>query len=72
MYDVAIVLPALFYAMANSAEPWRTRLIITAYVLAALWMPIVAIAWFNPLAIITLGGTALCAVALYRSECAAA
>ncbi len=68
MYDVTIALPALFYAMANMAEPWRTRLIITAYLLAAMWMPIVALVWFNPLAIVTLGGTALCAVALYRSE----
>ncbi len=68
MYDVAIVLPALFYAMAHLTEPWRTRLIVTAYLLAAVWMPIVAVAWFNPLAIITLGGTALCAVALFRSE----
>jgi hypothetical protein len=68
MYDVTIALPALFYGMANMPEPWRTRLIVAAYLLAALWMPIVATAWFNPLVIITLGGTALCAVALYRSE----
>jgi hypothetical protein len=65
MYDVAIVLPALFYAMAKLAEPWRTRLIVAAYLLAALWMPIDAAIRFNPLAIITLGGAALCAVALY-------
>lgn len=65
MYDAAIVLPALFYAMATLAEPWRTRLIVAAYLLAALWMPIDAAIRFNPLAIITLGGAALCALALY-------
>lgn len=66
MYDAAIVLPALFYAMAKLAEPWRTRPIVAAYLLAALWMPIDAAIRFNPLAIITLGGAGLCAVALYR------
>jgi len=65
VYDAAILLPALFYAMATIVEPWRTRLIVAAYLLAALWMPIDALLWFNPLAIITLGGAALCAVALY-------
>ena len=58
MYEAAIVLPALFYAMAKVAEPWRTRLIVAAYLLAALWMPIDAAIRFNPLAIITLGGAA--------------
>jgi hypothetical protein len=66
MYDGAIVLPALFYAMAKLEEPWRTRLIVAAYLLAALWMPIDAAIRFNPLAIITLGGAALCVVALFR------
>ncbi len=65
MYDATLMLPALFYAMAKLAEPWRTRLIVAAYLLAALWMPIDAAIRFNPLAIITLGGAALCAVALY-------
>ena len=73
MYDAAIVLPALFYAMAKVAEPWRTRLIVAAYLLAALWMLIDAAIRFNPLAIITLGGAALCVVsALPQSETAAA
>ncbi len=65
MYDATIVLPALFYAMARLAEPWRTRLIVAEYLLAALWMPIDAAIRFNPLAIVTLGGAALCAVALF-------
>jgi len=65
MYEVGLALPALFYAMVNVAEPWRTRLIVGAYLLAALWMPIDALIWFNPLAIVTLGGIILCGVALY-------
>jgi hypothetical protein len=67
MYDATIVLPALFYAMAKFAEPWRTRLIVATYLLAALWMPIDAAIRFNPLAIITLGGAAIYVVALYRN-----
>ena len=55
MYEVGLALPALFYAMVNLAEPWRTRLIVAAYLLAALWMPLDALKWLNPLAIITLG-----------------
>ena len=68
MYEVGLALPALFYAMVNVVEPWRTRLIVGAYLLAALWMPIDALIWFNPLAIITLGGTILCGVSLYARE----
>ena len=62
---MGLALPALFYAMVNLAEPWRTRLIVAAYLLAALWMPIDALMRFNRLAIITLGGPILCGVALY-------
>ena len=36
------------------------------YLLAALWMPIDALISVNPLAIVTLGGAALCAIALYN------
>lgn len=59
-YDVAIILPALFYAMSDLTEPWRTRLVVAAYLLAAAWMPIVLVAKFNTLALLTLGGTVLC------------
>lgn len=64
MYDAAAVLPALFYAMSTLREPWRTRLIASAYLLAAAWMPIVFILRFNPIAIVTIGGSLLAAASL--------
>jgi hypothetical protein len=66
MYDAAVVLPALFYAMWRLGEPWRTRVTIIAYLLAAAWMPIVFVLRFNPIAIVTIGGTLLAAIALYQ------
>jgi hypothetical protein len=68
MYDAAVMLPVLFYAMSHLAEPWRTRVVVAAYILAATWMPIVVLAKFNPLAIVTLGGFILCAAALYAER----
>jgi hypothetical protein len=65
MYDAAIVLPALFYAMSRLREPWRTWLVVIAYLLAAAWMPIVFVLRFNPIAIVTIGSALLAAIALY-------
>ena len=68
MYDAALVLPALFYAMRALAEPARTWIVAGAYAIAAFWMPIVWLTRFNPLAIIVVLGAALAAVALYRTR----
>ena len=68
MYDAAIALPALFYAMRYLVEPWRSRVVISAYVLAAAWMPIVWLTRFNPLAIIVLAGAALTLASLLRTK----
>src|SRR5207245_7739074 len=38
-YDAALVLPAIFWFLgAGMAEPWRTRLVVAAYVVAPLWL----------------------------------
>lgn len=38
-YEAALLLPILWWALAGGiAEPWRTRLIATAYVLVPLWL----------------------------------
>jgi hypothetical protein len=66
MYDAAVLLPAVFYAMSRLREPWRTRVTVTAYLLAAAWMPIVFVLRFNPLAIVTIGGALIAAIALLR------
>jgi tryptophan-rich sensory protein len=60
-----VVLPALFYAMSHLREPRRTWIVTIAYLLAAAWMPIVFALRFNPLAIVTIGGALLGALALY-------
>jgi hypothetical protein len=65
MYDAAVILPALFYAMSRLREPGRTWLTAIAYLLAAAWMPVVFALRFNPIAIVTIGGALLAAVALY-------
>lgn len=65
MYDAALMLPALFYAMKYLSEPWRTRLVVAAYLVAAAWMPLVLLTKFNPLALVTLCGATLCAAELY-------
>ncbi|HEY1746926.1 MAG TPA: hypothetical protein VGG11_09220, partial [Xanthobacteraceae bacterium] len=35
-YEATLLLPAVFFAMANATEPWRTRAIVASYVVAAL------------------------------------
>jgi hypothetical protein len=35
-YEATLLLPAVFFAMANATEPWRTRVIVASYVVAAL------------------------------------
>jgi hypothetical protein len=58
MYETVLVIPSLFYVMTHVVEPWRTRLVVGAYVIAPFW---VLGPWikFDPLAIVVLGGTAL-------------
>ena len=68
MYDATLMLPALFYAMRYMEEPWRTRVVVAAYILAAAWMPGVLLLRFNLLALIGLAGAVLCAIALYGKQ----
>jgi Glycosyltransferase family 87 len=39
-YDITLMLPATFFTMVATREPWRTRLVIAAYVLAAVGMAV--------------------------------
>jgi hypothetical protein len=57
-YDAAIALPALFYAMRFLAEPLRTPLVIGCYIVAASWIFVTSLGGWDPLAVVTLGGTA--------------
>jgi Glycosyltransferase family 87 len=56
-YEVTLMLPATFFTMASVREPWRTRLIVTAYVLALLGMTVPY--GSRLLAILVLGATGL-------------
>ena len=56
-YDAALALPALWWAVANVAEPWRTRGVVAAYAIAPLWMAAHTLR-FDPLAIVVVGGAA--------------
>ncbi len=55
-YDAALVLPSLFFVMKSVSEPWRTRIVVFAYVAAAAQV-FATIQWgVNPLAIVLICG----------------
>ncbi len=54
-YDAAMMLPALLWVARDGDEPWRSRVIAAAYVIAPLWMAAHALR-FDPLAIVVVGG----------------
>lgn len=35
-YEAALLAPAIFFVITNVAEPWRTRIIVTAYVISGI------------------------------------
>ena len=37
-YDAAVALPAIFWVIRAAAEPWRTRIIVSAFAIAPLWL----------------------------------
>lgn len=53
-YDVGLLIPSLCYVMRVAGEPWRTRIIATAYIIGVL--PLMG---FDPLAVVVLGGVGL-------------
>ncbi len=58
-YEAAALLPAIWWALGGGiAEPWRTRLIVTAYLLAPFWT-VSRQTLLSTVAIIVLGGTAI-------------
>jgi hypothetical protein len=58
-YEAVLLLPFLWWVLAGGiAEPWRTRLILAAYVLAPLWM-VSRQTGISAVAVIVLGASAL-------------
>jgi hypothetical protein len=53
-YDLALILPALWYLMTHLTEPLRTRAVCTIYVLAPLWL-LSGVVHFDVLALICEG-----------------
>jgi hypothetical protein len=66
-YDAAMALPALWWTVANVAEPWRTRVVVAAYAIAPLWLASHTL-HFDPFALVVIGGAALPVV--YRNSIA--
>lgn len=65
-YEAAILLPFVWWALAGGiAEPWRTRLVIAAYVLAPLWLVSLQTV-VSSVAIIVLGAYVIWVAGLFR------
>jgi alpha-1,2-mannosyltransferase len=58
-YEAALLLPFIWWALAGGlAEPWRTRLIVGAYVLVPFWM-VSSVTQLSAVAIVVLGAYVL-------------
>jgi hypothetical protein len=55
-YDATLALPAIFWMMTALKDPWKTRLVIAAYLIAPIWLLREQL-HFNPLALVTIGAT---------------
>jgi hypothetical protein len=66
MYEAALALPSLLYTMTHAAEPWRTRIIVAAYVIAPTWVLAIQLR-FSPTAVIVVGGTLIWLATAYRA-----
>lgn len=62
-YEAALLLPALFYAMVQLREPLRSRLVVAAYLIAALALIVPHAA--PALAVLSIGGVAFWAAGGY-------
>jgi Glycosyltransferase family 87 len=66
-YDAVMVLPIIWWALAGGiVEPWRTRLIVLAYVLAPFWL-VSRQTVLSALAVVVLGATAIWLSGRWRS-----
>jgi hypothetical protein len=54
-YDAAMALPALWWVVGEVSEPWRTRAVVGAYVVAPVWMASHELR-VDPLAVVVIGG----------------
>jgi hypothetical protein len=69
MYEGALVLPILLWAMSDRglAEPARTRLVLAAYIAALVWMPTMALG-LSSVAVVALGATAVWISGAWRAD----
>ena len=69
-YDAVFVLPIIWWALAGGiVEPWRTRLIVAAYVLAPFWL-ISRQTQVSTLAVVVLGAAAIWLSGIWRTPAA--
>ena len=67
-YDAAMMLPFIWWVLAGGiAEPWRTRLVVAAYVLAPLWL-VSAQTQVSAVAVLVLGALVLWLSGRLRDE----
>jgi hypothetical protein len=55
-YDATLAIPTVFYTVTNTPEPWRRRVLFSAYLVAPLWQFSSQIG-FDTIAVIVVGGT---------------
>ena len=67
-YEAALLLPIVWWALAGGlVEPWRTRLIVAAYLLVPLWL-VSRQTGLSAVAIVVLGAYVIWVAGLWRTE----
>ncbi len=67
-YDAALMLPAVWWALGGGlTEPWRTRLIVAAYLLVPFWL-ISAQTQISTVAIVVIGGAVVWLSGRWRGD----
>jgi hypothetical protein len=67
-YEAALLLPFVWWALGGGiAEPWRTRLVVAAYLLGPLWL-LSAYTQVSTVAIVVLGAYVIWVAGLWRGD----
>ncbi|HVA88106.1 MAG TPA: glycosyltransferase 87 family protein [Candidatus Saccharimonadales bacterium] len=66
-YEAALALPFLWWVLGGGiVEPWRTRLVVAAYVLAPFWL-VSAQTWISAVAVVVLGAVVVWVSGAWRA-----
>ena len=65
-YEAALVVPFIWWALAGGlAEPWRTRLVVAAYLIVPLWM-VSSVTQVSAVAFVVIGAYVIWVAGLFR------